>query len=367
MTRLFRWFGLVAIVSLLLVGCSKKSPSAAASQAVPVLTAAAEQKTVPIMLSGFGSVEEYASVSLKAQITGILTTVHFTEGQMVKKGDLLLSIDPRPFEAALKLAQANLAKDQVQLKNAQTDAKRQKDLLDKGFASQNVYDNAATAAEALRAAVEADKASVDNALLQLEYCSIRSPIDGIIGKLFLNQGNLVKENDITVVTIRQITPIYVTFSFRQESLPEIREYMSKNKLEVTVIGTSDKSQPEQGFLSFVDNAVGTSTGTILLRATFANEKQNLWPGQFVKVNLILTNEPNTVAIPSQAVQDSQTGQFVYVVKPDNTVEMTSVTVNRIVEGLSVVEGLQPGQVVVIDGQLRLVPGAKVQIKNQNNK
>jgi multidrug efflux system membrane fusion protein len=240
-------------------------------------------------------------------------------------------------------------------------------LLDKGFASQNVYDNAATAAEALRAVVEADKASVDNAILQVEYCSIHSPIDGVIGKLFLNQGNLVKENDITVVTIKQITPIYVTFSFRQESLPEIREYMSKNKLDVTATGTSEKSQPEQGFLSFVDNAVDATTGTILLRATFANEKQNLWPGQFVKVNLTLTNEPNAIVIPSQAVQNSQSGQFVYVVKSDNTVEMTGVTVNRIVEGASVVKGLQPGQTVVTDGQLRLVPGAKVQIKNQNNK
>jgi len=361
--------GCVFIAFMLLAGCSKKTPNSPSpnSQAVPVLTAMVEQKTVPVELSGFGIVEDYATVALKSQVTGILTEVHFTEGRMVKKGDLLLSIDPLSYETALKLAKANLAKDEVQLKNADKEAARQKDLLGKGFASQNNYDNATTAAEALRAAVEADKANVENAELQLGYCTICSPIDGVIGKLYVDKGNLVKLNDITVVTIRQISPIYVDFAFRQEYLPEIKEYMSKEKVEVNAKGTSSKAEEEHGFLSFVDNAVDPNTGTIFMRATFANEKQNLWPGQFVKLNAVLTNEPNAIVVPSMAVQTSQTGQFVYIVKSDNSVEMRDITIRRIVNSNSVVDGLNAGETVVTDGQLRLVPGAQVQIKNSNGK
>ena len=359
-------FSFIVIALALLGGCSKKSNGPAGNtQAVPVLTTTVEQKTVPVEVSGFGIVEDYTTVALKTQVTGILTEVHFTEGQMVKKGDLLLNIDPRPYEAALKLAQANLAKDEVQLKNADKESARQKELLSKGFASQTDYDNAATTAESLRAAVEADKANVENAQLQLEYCTIRSPIDGVIGKLSVDQGNLVKLNDVTVVTIRQISPIYVAFTFRQEYLPQIREYMSKGKLEVIAQGTADKAQEELGFLSFVDNAIDLNSGTIFLRATFANEKQNLWPGQFVNLKAILTNEPNAIVIPSVAVQTSQTGQFVYTVNPDNTVEMKTVTVRRIIDTNSIVDGLTAGETVVTDGQLRLVPGAKVQVKSPN--
>jgi membrane fusion protein, multidrug efflux system len=362
-----KMFGCIAVIAIVLAGCSKKTPNAPApnTQAVPVLTATVEQKTVPIEISGFGIVENYATVSLKTQVTGILNDVNFTEGQMVKKGNLLLKIDSRSFDAALKLAKANLDKDTVQLKNADKEASRQKELLDKGFASQNEYDNAITAAEVLRAAIEADKASVETAQLQLEYCTIYSPIDGIIGKLSVDKGNLVKLNDITVVTIRQIVPIYVSFAFRQEYLPQIREYMSKGNLEVIAKSTADNSQEERGVLSFVDNAVDLSSGTIPMRATFANEKKSFWPGQYVKLSAILTNEPNAIVIPSAAVQTSQTGQFVYVVKSDDTVEMRNVTVRNTVNNDSVVDGLNAGETVVTDGQLRLVPGAKVQIKNQN--
>jgi multidrug efflux system membrane fusion protein len=365
--RKIKTFSCIAVLAVVLAGCSKKTPNAPApnSQAVPVLTATVEQKTVPIEISGFGIVENYATVSLKTQITGILTDVNFTEGQMVKKGDLLLKIDPRPFEAALKLARANLAKDTVQLKNADKEASRQKELLEKGFASQNEYDNATTAAEALRAAVDADKAAVEATELQLEYCTVYSPIDGIIGKLSVNKGNLVKLNDTTIATIRQIVPIYVSFAFRQEYLPQIREYMAKGNLDVIAQGTTENSQVEHGFLSFVDNTVDLSSGTIFMRATFANEKKNLWPGQYVKLSAILTNEPNAIVIPSAAVQTSQIGQYVYVVKSDNTVEMRNITVRHSVNNDSIVEGLTIGETVVTDGQLRLIPGAKVQIKNQN--
>jgi membrane fusion protein, multidrug efflux system len=368
MRFLYQFSFTVAVCGILgMAGCSK-SPSAeqGRDQAVPVTVATVEQKTVPIELNGFGTVEEYAGVAVKAQVTGILTAVHFTEGQMVKKGDLLLSIDPRSFEAALKLVQANLAKDEVQLKNAEKEATRQEDLLKKGFASQADYDNAVTTAEALRATVDADKALVENAALQLEYCSIRSPIDGTTGKLAVEQGNLVKLNDITVVTINQIVPIYVSFSFRQESLPQIQDYMSKGKLEVIAAAKGDKPQVAHGYLSFVDNTVDTNTGTIRLRATFTNEDKSLWPGQFVQVSLVLTNEPNAIIVPSQAIQTGQSGQFIYVVKSDQTVEARPVTTRRIINSETVVDGLKVDETVVTDGQLRLVPGAKVQIKHSNH-
>jgi len=366
MRFLYQFCFSIAVFGIFLIGGCSKDPltEQGGDQAVPVTVATAEQKTVPIELNGFGTVEEYAGVAVKAQITGILTAVHFTEGQMVKKGDLLLSIDSRPFEAALKLAQANLARDEVQFKNAQKEAARQDELLKKGFSSQADYDNAITAAEALRATADADKAAVENAALQLEYCSIRSPIDGITGKLTVDQGNLIKLNDITVVTINQVAPIYVGFSFRQESLPQIKDYMSKGTLEVIATGTSDTPQAAHGSLSFVDNAVDTSSGTIRLRATFPNEDKSLWPGQFVKVSLILANEPNAIVVPSQAIQTGQSGQFIYVVKSDQTVDARPVTTKRIIDSQTVVEGLRAGETVITDGQLRLVPGAKVQIKNK---
>ena len=358
----------VILIVLIWLSCSRKSSqNTGQEQAIPVVVATAEQKTVPVELTSFGTVEAYSSIAIKSQVTGILNAVHFTEGQDVNEGDLLLSIDPRPSEADLKAAQANLAKDEVQLKNAEKEVARQKELLAKGFAAQGDYDTSVTVAETFRAAVGADKAAVENAMLQLGYCSIRSPVTGRIGSLLVNRGNLVKLNDISVATIKQIVPVYVSFSASQQYLPDIQEYMSVGKLDVIVTIPSDKQQKVQGFLSFVDNTVDTSTGTIRLRATFANETRSLWPGQFVNVNLVLTNEPNAIIVPSAAVQTSQTGQFVYVLKPDQTVELRPVTVKRTINNHTVLEGIKPGETVVTDGQLRLAPGVKVQIKNGNQK
>ena len=352
----------VILIVLIWLSCSRKSSkNTGPEQMVPVVVAAVEQKTVPVELTSFGTVEAYSSIAIKSQVTGILNAVHFTEGQDVNEGDLLLSIDPRPSEADLKVSQANLAKDEVQLKNAEKEVARQKNLLGKGFTSQDEHDNSVTVAESFRAAVGADKAAVENAMLQLEYCSIRSPVTGCIGSLLVNRGNLVKANDISVATIKQIVPVYVSFSVSQQYLPDIQEYMSAGKLDVIVTIPSDKQQKVQGFLSFVDNAVDTGTGTIRLRATFTNETRSLWPGQFVNVNLVLTNEPNAIIVGSAAVQTSQTGQFVYVVKPDQTVELRPVTVKRTINNQTVLEGVKPGETVVTDGQLRLAPGVKVQI------
>jgi multidrug efflux system membrane fusion protein len=331
--------------------------------AVPVTTAKVEQKTTPVEVQSFGSVEEYANVEIKVQVTGLLTQVHFTEGQMVKKGDLLLSIDPRQPQANLKAAQANLEKDQAQLKNAEREAARQTELLQKGFASQDVYDQAITAVEMLRAAISADQAAIENADLQLDYCSIRSPVDGCTGRLLVHRGNLIKANDTSVVSIRQIDPIYVSFWAQEQHLSAIRKNMAAGPLDVAATLAGEEKEPIYGTLSFIDNTVDPDNRTIHLRATFANQDRRLWPGQYVKVLLTVAREPDSLLVPSQAIQTGQSGRFVYVVKSDQTVELRPIVVKREVGNESVVEGLKAGEVVVTDGQLRLVPGARVQIKS----
>jgi multidrug efflux system membrane fusion protein len=355
------WLAAVLTGAVLLASCSKKTPQ---TPVVPVSVAQVTQETVPIELSSFGTVEANMNVMIKSQVAGILTAVHFAEGQEVKKGDLLVSIDSRPFDAAFKAAQGTLEKDQAQLKNAEKEASRQTDLLKKGFASQNDYDNSVTAAEALKATVDSDKAAVENATLQVSYCSIRSPIDGIVGSLYVDQGNLIKEKDAAIASINQISPIKISFTLPQQYLPSIRKYMADNKLDVIakVPGVEDQ-EPVRGSLLFIDNAVDLNTGTIRLWGTSPNEKHLLWPGQFVNVVLVLAKEPNVPVVQSQAIQTGQQGQFVYVVKSDNTVEVRPITVRRAINNSSVIDGLNPGETVVTDGQLRLVPGAKIQIKD----
>jgi len=362
-------FVLAGAASLLVLGGCRKEPPAKqgprgeGGMAVPVTVATVEQKTTAIDVRSFGSVEAYANVEIKAQVTGVLTQVHFREGQMVKKGDMLLSIDPRQPQAALKMAQANLERDQAQLKNAEREAARQTELLQKGYASQDVYDQAMTAVEMLRAAVSADKAAIENAALELDYCSIRSPVDGCTGSLHVHQGNLIKANDIAVVSVRQVDPIYVSLWVPEQHLPAIKSEMATHELDVAVTPSGDGGEAIHGALSFIDNTVDPDNRTIHLRATFTNTDGRLWPGQYVNVVLTIAQEPNSVVVPSQAVQTGQNNQFVYVVKSDQSVEARPITVKRAVNSETVVEGVQPDEVVVTDGQLRLVPGAKVQIKD----
>jgi len=355
---------------LWLSGCEKRSAAkqtkgarGEGGAAVPVTVATVQQRMTPVAVPSFGTVEAYADVEVRAQVTGILEQAHFTEGQMVKKGDHLLSIDPRQPQADLKMAQANLEKEQAQLKNAEREAARQTELLQKGFASQDVYDQAQTSVETLRAAVNADQAAIENAALQLDYCSICSPVDGCAGRLLIHRGNLVKANDACVVTIRQVDPIYVSFWLQEQHLPAIRKNMMNGALDVAVTAPGAYNEPIHGALSFIDNSVDPDSRTIHLRATFANQDRRLWPGQYVKVLLTITQEPDSILVPSHAVQTSQDGQFVYVVKADQTVEARTVTARRAVEREMVVEGVQPGETVVTDGHLRLVPGARVQIKS----
>jgi multidrug efflux system membrane fusion protein len=374
----------------LLLSCSgeKKERS---EMVLPVEVVAAVQKTVPVRLQAIGNVQAYSTVSVKSRIAGQLIRVYFREGQDVQKGELLFTIDPRPFEAALKQAEANLERDMAQViqaeanaqrdiaqeKNAQVEADRYKLLFERGVVSQEQYDNFRTNAEALEAAVLADKAAkanaeaaviadkaaVENAKLQLSYCSIFSPIDGRTGSLIVQEGNMIKDNDTIMVVINQITPIYVDFSVPEQYLAEIRKYMAGGKLKVEAVIPNDEVHPENGIISFIDNAIDTATGTIQLKGTFANGEKRLWPGQFVKVVLTLAEEPNAVVVPSQAVQGGQKGQYVFVVKPDLTVESRPVVLGLILNNETVIQkGLSPGENVVTDGQLHLYPGAKVEIK-----
>jgi len=352
------------VMTVFLFSCSKKSGLPPRMEKVPVTSATVIQKAVPVQLRAIGNVEAYSTISVKSQIEGLLTRVYFKEGQDVKKGDLLFTIDPRPYEAALKQAEANLAKDTAQLENARVEVSRYAELVKKGYVAQEQYDQIGTNAIALEATVNANKALVENARLQFKYCFIYSPITGRTGNLMANQGNLIKANaDNPMVTINQIQPIYVTFSVPEQYLSEIKKYMAGRKVKVEAYIAKDENHPEEGVLTFVDNTVDTTTGTIKLKGTFANQKKSLWPGQFVNAVITLTTQPEAVVVPSQAIQTGQSGEYVFVIKNDFTVESRPVVISRTLDGETVIEkGLQPGDKVVTDGQLRLVPGTKVEVK-----
>ena len=358
-----RVFIISLVAACFLFACSKQS-APPPKPPVPVTAGVAVQKAVPVQVRAIGNIEAYSTISVKSQIGGILTGVHFREGQDVNKGALLFTIDPRTYEAALKQAEATLARDVSQLENARVEVRRYAELAKKGYIAQEQYDQIKTNADALEATVNADKAQVENARLQVKYCSIYSPITGRTGNLMANQGNLIKANaDTSLVVINQIQPIYVTFSVPEQYLTEIKKYMASGKLKVAAFISGDEAIPEQGVLTFIDNTVDMTTGTIKLKATFANKGRRLWPGQFVNVFLTLTTQPDAIVVPSQAVQTGQSGVYVFVIKKDMTVESRPVVVARSLDGESVIgKGLEPGEKVVTDGQIRLVPGAKVEIK-----
>ncbi len=406
------------VISLLLFSCSGRRKEDI-PVSFPVTVAPVVQKIVPLQLRMIGNVQAYSTVSVKSRVAGQLMRVYFKEGQDVKTGELLFTIDPLPFEAALKQAEANLERDMAQVKqagadlarniafvrqaegnlerdraqakNAEVEAKRYEFLIEKKVVAKQQYDQFRTNAEALDASVRADQAAlesakaavlaskaavenaeaavrasravVENARIQLGYCSIRSPMDGRTGGLIVQEGNMVKENDVIMVVINQITPLYAAFSVPEQYLAEIKKYMTKGKLKVEAIIPNDEARLEEGFVSFVDNAVDTSTGTIRLKGIFANKEKRLWPGQFVRVVLTLTEDPNAMVVPSQAIQTGQEGQYVFVVKPDLTVESRSVISGLTLDNVTVIQkGLTSGENVVTDGQLHLYPGAKVEIK-----
>jgi multidrug efflux system membrane fusion protein len=336
-------------------------------EAVPVLVVTAVEKSVPVQLRAVGNVEAYNTVSVKSQVTGVLQQAHFKEGQDVKKGQLLFTIDPRPLEAALKQVEANLARDSAQLRNLREQVKRYAELVDKQYVSREQYDQIKTNADAAESVVDADKAAVENAKVQLSYCYIYSPIDGRVGSLLVNEGNLVRVNDgAPLVVINQVNPINVTFAVPEQHLSDLKRHMAGGKLKADARFQSDEGRPEQGVLAFVDNAVDRSTGTIKLKAEFSNQERRLWPGQFVNVALTLATQADAVVIPSEAVQVGQEGQYVFVVKEDKRVEVRPVTLGSTNDGFAIIaKGLAVGEQVVREGQFLLGPESRVDIKDQN--
>jgi multidrug efflux system membrane fusion protein len=339
------------------------------SMDVTVTATTADRKTVPVQLSAIGTVEAYATVSIKSRVSGELVGVHFKEGQEVQKGDLMFTIDPRPYEVALQEAQAQLLKDKALADKAALDAKRYAELAGKNLVSTDKYEQFRTNAAALNATLEADKASIENVRLQLSFCSIHAPFTGRTGSLMIDAGSQVKANDDHgMVDLVQITPIYVNFSVPQQNLATIRRFMAAGPLKVIAHIPGDREHPEEGALTFVDNRISSDTGTILIKGTFANTDRRLWPGQFVDVLLNLTQRPEAIVVPSQAIQTGQKGTYVFVIKPDMTVESRPVVVGMTLGEESVIDsGLAAGEQVVTDGQLRLVPGSRVQIRASESK
>jgi len=358
--------------------------------AVPVVTTKVAERDVPVDIAAIGNVEAYTTISVRSQVTGQLQSANFREGDFVKKGQVLFTIDRRPFESALQQAQANLTRDQALLNQAeaqlardganaeysQLTAERHANLAGRGIVSKDLSEQARAASDATAATVKADRAAVesaraqlvaqqavvDNAKVQLGYTTIASPIDGRTGNLTVKTGNLVSANTTELMTIAEVEPIYVTFSVPALQLSTIKDRMGKNKIQVTVTPQDGSNMPVTGELAFIDNAVDASTDTIKLKARFSNSDRRLWPGQFARVSVRVTTLPHALVLPSQAVQTGQEGQFVFVVKDDSTVDQQPVTVGqRIGDDVVIEKGLQSGQTVVTEGQLRLEAGTKVQV------
>lgn len=366
--RIFRYLSICGLcVVFAATSCSRKAPQGKAGGAgapVPVNVGEAVTKDMPFDLRVIGNVQSIATVGIKAQVPGELIAVNFTEGQDVKKGDLLFTIQPKLYATQLAQAEANLARDRVAAENAKRDAERNAELGTKGAISKEQLDQMRSTAEAAEATVKADEALLEIARVRLGYTTIESPIDGRTGALRVQAGNLIKENaDDPMLTIHQLAPIYVAFSVPEPHLAEIRRRQAERQLDVVALDPKTNRPLANGKLTFIDNTVDATTGTILLKATFANEDRALWPGAFVDVLLSLRVDPSVTVVPASAVMFGQQGPQVFVVKANSAAELRPVTVARNVGQEAVIEkGVTPGEKVVINGQSRLTPGAKVVIK-----
>jgi multidrug efflux system membrane fusion protein len=386
---------IILIVLADLLGCSTNSAPAKSmrQQAALITPGVVIEKTMPVDIRVIGSVEAYMAIRVKAQVTGQLMKVQFRQGEDVKAGDPLFLIDPRPFDAAISQAEASIAKDTALLRQAEANlrrdiaqekyardqAARYQKLFAEGVMSKqqteqydsdlNVRTEAVSADQAAiqsaQASLNSDTANLESAKLQRDYCEIRSPVDGRTGDLNIQEGNLVRNTDAELVTINQVHPLYVTFSVPENRLSEIRKYMAAGPLSVLANPPGDVSQNEAGQLTFIDNMVDNTTGTIKLKATFANANSRLWPGQFVNVALRLKMLQNALVVPIRAVQMGQDGEFAYVVKGDQTAEMRPVTTGlRVGEEVVVEKGLEKGETIVLEGQGRLAPGMRVGSKGR---
>ena len=331
----------------------------------PVRVAEVTRQTIPVRVGAIGNVQAHSIVQIKSRVDGQIMSAGFIEGQIVRKGDLLFQMDPRPFQAQLKQAEANLARDQAQLEKARSDLKRYSALSDKGFSSQQRFEEARAAVDVFTAASRAGEQAIEIARLNLEFTTINSPVTGRVGSMLIYPGNLVEANkDPPLVTINEIRPIHVAFSVPEQNLSEIKRRVAKDRLAVSVTIPEDKGPPVTGHVTFIDNQVDVSTGTIQLKATFENADERLTPGQFVNVTMTLSSVENALVVPSRAIQVNQSGTFVFVVKEDQTVDMRPVDVGPQADDVTVImKGAAQGETVVTDGQLRLFPGAKILVKD----
>jgi multidrug efflux system membrane fusion protein len=349
-------------------GCGGGQKKAGPPPGLPVLVGTVTREDVPVEWSGVGTVEAIQSVSVRAQVTGALTEVRFKEGQEVKKGDLLFVLDERPFEAALRAAEAQLQRDRALLASARADAKRYAELVGKEYVTRSDADTKQAQAEALAATVAADEAGVSTAKVNLQYCRITAPLTGRTGSLLVKQGNVVKATDEPLVVIQQMQPIRAAFVLPQSFLGQLRARAAASTLTASAKAPEDPGPGHDGALTFIDNAVDPTTGTIAAKAEFQNQDRALWPGQFVNVRLVLDTDRGAVVAPTQAVQTGQSGDYVFVVKDDQTVEMRQIEVRRAAGDKTVVaKGLAPGDKVVVEGQLRLQPGVKVEVQQPSAK
>ena len=355
------WFRHFLVVGAAAAACSK--PPAERSTVVPVQLAAATTISAPLTIQANGAVEPLQTVAVEAQVGGIVDTVAFNEGDDVQAGQPLFRIDPRPFEAALRQAEAALARDVAQSQSAQRDADRYKALADKDYVTKSQADQAVAAAAATAATVKSDSAAVDNARLNLNYTTIRAPISGRSGRLLVRRGNLVKAGGDPLVVINQLRPILVRFPIVQHDFPSVQRRFQGGNVPVNVVTADSTRVGEVGTLAFLDNTVDSLTGTVIAKARFQNQANSLWPGEYVRVSVQLDVQNGAVAIPTRALLAGQEGSYVFVVGSARTAEVRPVSVGRSVGELTTIaKGLAPGEQVVVDGQSRLTPNAKVDVK-----
>ncbi|HZS81289.1 MAG TPA: efflux RND transporter periplasmic adaptor subunit [Stellaceae bacterium] len=330
---------------------------------IPVTVGTAEAKDVPVYLRGLGTVQANNTVAVKSRVDGQIQQVFFKEGQEVKAGDRLFQIDPRPYQAALDQAEAAKQKDEAQLAGAQRDLDRYSKLVGQGYQTRQSYDDQKALVQQLQGAIKADEAAIEGAKLNLTYADIRAPISGRTGALLVDPGNLIQASQGTsLVTITEVKPIEVSFTLPQDELDAIRQNQAQGSLTVLAYSSDDKTLLSRGELTLIDNQIDTATGTIRLKATFDNADERLWPGEFVNVRLILSVRKNAVTVPAQTALQGPQGYFLYVVKPDDTVERREVEIAATQDGMAVIaKGVAAGEKVVTDGQYRLTPGAKVRI------
>jgi membrane fusion protein, multidrug efflux system len=355
-------------ITLLASGCAKKNDARPPQSGTPVTTGVATQQDVPVNVSSIGTVKAYSVVNITSHVDGQITHINVKEGQTIQKGQALLNIDDRPYKTALESAKANLARDRIQLEKAKKDAVRYAELFKKDYVTKDQVEQTQTNADALEAAIKGDEAVLQNAQLNLSYCTVTSPITGRAGSILVNEGNLIKGNDNSrpLMVINQIQPVYVEFSIPEQQLIEVQKQSMAiaSPLEVQCYSPAKPDDIKKGQLSFIDNTIDSTTGTINMKAVFENSDSSLWPGQFVNVVLLLESQKNAVVVPSAAVQMGQKGNYIYVVKSDSTVDYRDVTIGPETDSYTVVEkGVSAGETVVTDGQLKLAPGSRITVKN----